>query len=152
MKMEKSRIAFLILISVAVLGAGCKQAGDDLKLANQPTVGPEYGLDKVANGKISYELYCVSCHGLGGEGDGPVAGELVTKPFDLRTLSGKYDGVYPRTVVFDYIDGRKNVAAHGTRMMPVWGNIWTEHAGEDMVELRINEIVAYLETIQTPSE
>jgi mono/diheme cytochrome c family protein len=147
--MKQSRFAFLILVAVAFFGTGCKQANNDLDLQNQPVKsGPQYGLDIVQNGKLSYDLYCVSCHGLDGRGDGPVASELITKPFDLTTLSSRYDGVYPSTEVFDYIDGRKNVAAHGTRMMPVWGNIWSEHTGEDVVELRINEIVAYLETIQ----
>ena len=50
------------------------------------------------------------------------------------------------------IDGRKDVEAHGSREMPVWGNIWGEESGapvaDDVVEKRINELVEYIRSIQ----
>ncbi|MCB0717844.1 MAG: c-type cytochrome [Bacteroidetes bacterium] len=135
-----------LLALATIIIAGCRSG--DKTMAPPAESDDGYGLDMVANGKLSFERYCVSCHGADAKGDGPVASELVTKPADLTSLSNKYDGVFPSATIYDYIDGRTEVAAHGTRMMPVWGNIWSEHQGEDMVDLRIREIVAYLETLQ----
>ena len=143
------RLSHIVLITFVLAASACQKPADD-KIADKGSSA--YGLDVVENGKLSYDRYCVACHGSTGIGDGPVAPELITKPTDLTILGEKYDGVFPESVVYDYIDGRKNVAAHGTRMMPVWGNIWTEQQGEETVGLRIKELVAYVESIQKTDE
>ena len=72
-------------------------------------------------GKKEFESNCAACHGSGGKGDGPQAALLAIKPADLTTLAKKNGGVFPAQHVHEIIDGRIEVAAHGSRIMPVWG-------------------------------
>lgn len=74
-------------------------------------------------GKAEYAAKCASCHGLSGKGDGPLSrtGELTRRPSDLTTLSKRNGGVFPAQRVYEIIDGRTEVGAHGLRDMPVWG-------------------------------
>ena len=64
-----------------------------------------------------------ACHGESGKGDGAVAESLRVPPTDLTMLSRKNGGVFPYDRVYHVIDGREVVGAHGTRDMPVWGNV-----------------------------
>jgi hypothetical protein len=72
-------------------------------------------------GKIEYQSGCAACHGADGKGNGPVAGFLITKPADLTMITNKYNGAFPFGHIYDVIDGRQEVKAHGDRAMPVWG-------------------------------
>jgi len=72
-------------------------------------------------GKAEYQSGCAACHGADGKGDGPMAGALKTRPADLTVLSRKNNGVFPVEAVYNVIDGRKAIAGHGSREMPVWG-------------------------------
>lgn len=104
----------------------------------------------IAGAKV-YRTYCASCHGVEAHGDGPVASVLNTPPPDLTKLTGKFEGVYPSEYVLRTVDGRHEFLAHGTRQMPIWGNIWREDstmAGEIQVQKRLNALLHYLETIQ----
>ena len=38
-------------------------------------------------GSVSFDLYCASCHGRQGRGDGPTAASLRTRPADLTLLA-----------------------------------------------------------------
>src|SRR5208282_2589915 len=53
------------------------------------------GADDVALGRQIYFQRCVSCHGLTGEGDGPVAPALSTPPANLRLLSDRFGNPLP---------------------------------------------------------
>lgn len=81
-------------------------------------------------GKLEYDSSCASCHGLGGKGDGPVARHLSSRPSDLTTIAQRNGGAFPTQLVWEMIDGRttKSVGAHGTRDMPVWGNVYRSQA------------------------
>jgi hypothetical protein len=48
---------------------------------------------------------------------------LKATPPDLTVLAKNNGGVFPFSKVSEVIDGRKVVAAHGTREMPVWGAV-----------------------------
>lgn len=78
-------------------------------------------------GKVEYESNCASCHGLGGKGDGPLSETFRTKAADLTTLAKRNEGVFPAQRVYEIIDGRQEVAAHGPRAMPVWGRDYRSH-------------------------
>ena len=110
--------------------------------------------DPLASGKASYEAYCASCHG-DGHGLGQVVSELNTLPADLTELSLRNDGVFPVEAVFQAIDGRTVIPEHGTREMPIWGNIWSYDDGKpvprEVVDQRINELVEYIRSIQEAS-
>lgn len=72
-------------------------------------------------GKIEYEGACAVCHGSTGKGSGPFAEQLVTKVPDLTRLAANNRGVFPFDHVYQVIDGRQEVGAHGSRAMPIWG-------------------------------
>ena len=65
-------------------------------------------------GKIEYQSNCASCHGMDAKGDGPVSKELKTRPTDLTLLAKKNKGVFPVNAVYRIIDGRDQIASHGT--------------------------------------
>ena len=78
--------------------------------------------DKLVDvGKFEYEGACVVCHGATGKGNGPFMGQLTTKIPDLTVLAKNNGGVFPFDRVYQVIDGREQIKAHGTRDMPVWG-------------------------------
>ena len=80
-------------------------------------------------GKEEYLNKCASCHGKDAKGDGPVAGSLKQKVTDLTMLAKNTGGIFPFARIYDVIDGREAVAAHGPRDMPVWGGeYWVEGA------------------------
>lgn len=106
---------------------------------------------EVVDGRNLFEIHCASCHGQEGRGDGPVASVLTEPPPDLTQLENKFDGVYPSEYVLRTVDGRHEFLAHGTRQMPIWGNIWREDstAGHEAeVQRRLNALMHYLESIQ----
>jgi hypothetical protein len=72
-------------------------------------------------GKIEYQSNCASCHGISAKGDGPMSTELKRRPTDLTVLAKKNNGVFPLNSVYKIIDGRDEIASHGSREMPVWG-------------------------------
>ena len=71
-------------------------------------------------GLTEYELACMPCHGMNGRGDGPLAKGLKARPSDLTQIAKSSGGKFPTSKIFDFIDGRAAVAAHGAREMPVW--------------------------------
>lgn len=108
-------------------------------------------------GRTTYATYCASCHGFDGRGKGEVASTLAKKPTDLTQLTAKNEGVFPAERMAEVIDGRAEVAAHGTREMPVWGDLflWPEEDSPERrahVERKIGELVAYLRSLQAPAD
>jgi mono/diheme cytochrome c family protein len=106
-----------------------------------------------ASGRDMYLRYCASCHGADGRGDGPLAGALTKTPADLTQLAKSNGGRYDERAVMAVIDGRRQVAAHGTRDMPVWGVIFEEEGrGEPYPAyhalLQSRLLVDHLATIQ----
>jgi hypothetical protein len=113
-------------------------------------------------GKAEYESKCATCHGAGGKGDGPQAQFLPARPADLTMLAKNNGGVFPASRVHEIIDGRLEVVAHGSRLMPVWGNefLVDETRGpkdssaevfaerETRVNARIDGLVDYLSRLQ----
>ena len=105
-----------------------------------------------ARGRASFNLYCSSCHGKTAKGDGPVAYSLKVAPADLTQLAASNGGKFPVDQTYAYIDGRRNVAAHGPSDMPVWG-LSFQDPGRDtdqeaMVRAKIKDLVAFIESLQ----
>lgn len=105
-----------------------------------------------ARGAVTYRVYCRTCHGTAGRGDGPLAELLKTPPADLTAISRRAGGEYPEDQVTATVDGRAEVAAHGPREMPIWGEafgpIEAGSGDEDAIARKIHEVVLYLGTIQ----
>ena len=77
-------------------------------------------------GKYEYESHCAVCHGLSGMGDGPYVKLLaagIVLP-NLTELSKKNGDVFPFQRVYDTIDGRWPIRAHGPTDMPIWGRAY----------------------------
>ncbi len=77
--------------------------------------------DIIDIGKNEYEGSCAVCHGDTGKGNGPMMSQLVMQMPDLTTLARNNHGVFPFDRVYQIIDGRQEIKAHGSRDMPVWG-------------------------------
>ena len=105
-----------------------------------------------ARGRVSYRLYCASCHGNAGKGDGSVARYLKSAPTDLTKLAHANKGKFPADRVYASIDGRNPVAGHGGADMPVWGLSFQDPGKTDnqepMVQHKIRDLVAFIEAIQ----
>ncbi|MGD0073309.1 MAG: cytochrome c [Candidatus Binataceae bacterium] len=114
---------------------------------------------EVTSGQFEYHDYCASCHGLSGKGDGPVAAALTRSPGDLTQLRKKHGGKFPSQRVYRTIDGRDRVPSHGTREMPVWGQVFRLRQGslagggappltDEEIKARIQPIVEYIKSLQ----
>ncbi len=106
-----------------------------------------------AAGQVLFHTYCASCHGVDARGSGPVADQLSTPPPDLTRLGERYGQPLPRQAIAAFIDGRDDVAAHGPREMPVWGERFFQGeapsgASEGAKRRTIEVILDYLESIQ----
>jgi mono/diheme cytochrome c family protein len=120
-----------------------------LALAQQP---------KVDFGKREYTSNCATCHGVTGKGDGPYVEYLKKKPSDLTVLAKANKGVFPFQRTYDIIEGRQDVAAHGTRDMPIWGSdyrvtaaghyIDVPYDAEAYVRTRIMALIDYIGRLQ----
>ena len=114
---------------------------------------PNPRANDISLGKDLFQEHCVSCHGPGGKGDGPLAPELEKPVPDLTMLTSRFNGVYPAEYVLGTIDGRQEFLAHGTRMMPIWGNIWRPGEQENFeaevhAQSLMNGLLYYMESIQ----
>ncbi len=110
--------------------------------------------DMEQTGQQEFRANCAVCHGLDARGDGPMADLFDPKPSNLTLLSRKNDGFFPFGTVFDTIDGRTEVPAHGPRDMPVWGEALqasgdSQGAGRELLAYgRILALTRYLERLQ----
>ena len=105
------------------------------------------------DGRDTFLRYCASCHGPEGRGDGALAASLTKPPADLTQLAKRIGGRYDGRSVMEAIDGRRQIAAHGTRDMPVWGAVFEDEgkgaphpAYQSLLKSRF--LMDYLATIQ----
>ncbi len=103
-----------------------------------------------ASGQQMYETYCAVCHGKDGKGNGPAAQALKTPPTDLTQLAKNNGGKYPSNHVSATIQGDQAIPAHGSKEMPIWGNLfWHMSQGHSSeVQLRVANLNKYIEGMQ----
>jgi mono/diheme cytochrome c family protein len=107
-------------------------------------------IQKTTVGSELFKFYCANCHGL--DAKGRAASSSMRAPSaDLTTLAINNGGVFPRDAVRDIIvHGAGKGSAHGQKDMPVWGTIFRALEPSDaMVEIRVDNLVRYLESLQT---
>lgn len=118
-----------------------------------PTRGVEFG-------RYEYETYCAVCHGADGKGNGPFTMLLNKRVPDLSLLAKRNGGVFPFARAYDVVVGTADVGAHGSREMPIWGDVFSgqaqsvygpgyrEGTGEAYVKARVLALVEYVSRLQ----
>ena len=97
-----------------------------------------------------FKSYCAACHGTDAKGNGPAAAALKVPPTDLTLLSKNNGGKFPDMKVVSAIRGDTVLPAHGTKEMPVWGQVfWSlSHGHEGEVQQRTANLTKYIEGLQ----
>lgn len=136
-------IVLIAVIALAMMAWAQDKATKEIKhVPIKPT--------SAASGQEMYKTYCAVCHGTDGKGKGPAAEALKVPPPDLTTLTAKSGGKYPGLKVSAIIRGEEVLAAHGSKDMPIWGNLFWSisggHASE--VQQRVANLNKYLESLQ----
>jgi mono/diheme cytochrome c family protein len=114
--------------------------------------------EKVDVGKLEFEVHCAICHGMDAKGNGPYVSSLKVAPSDLTLIARNNAGVFPADHIIGVIDGRAQIASHGSRDMPIWGNRYAISAAEHFagspydqeayIRGRVLILVDYLSRIQ----
>ncbi len=112
--------------------------------------------DPVIKGAHTFKLKCASCHGEDAKGKDNADLDLDVKSPDLTRVAKRNNGNFPVSRIYAIIDGREVVQQHGTRVMPVWGDlflsetIWEgcSQVEEQIVRGRVMELILYLDSIQ----
>ena len=100
-----------------------------------------------SDGAAMFQSYCAACHGKAAKGDGPAAVALKKAPADLTKISARNGGKYPEVQVKRYIEGLDDLAAHGTRDMPMWGSLFRD-LNRDTAQIRVQALSDYLKGLQ----
>lgn len=85
-------------------------------------------------GQKEFEVQCSLCHGMDGKGGGVFNQVMKVVPPDLTVLAKKNGGVFPADRISSVIDGRAEIASHGSRDMPIWGTRYAVPAAEHFVD------------------
>ena len=143
MQIMKWSIVLAVMFTLALAGALAAQEKPKIVMKPPPSVDP-------TDAPAMFQTYCASCHGKQARGDGPAAAALKTAPADLTRISARNGGTFPITKVRRYIEGLDEISAHGSRDMPVWGQVLRGVSGgnEAGVRLRVEGLTKYLESIQ----
>lgn len=109
------------------------------------------------DGAELYMANCSNCHGVYGEGDGIVTPDLAVVLQDLRYITERNNGKFPRRVIAEIIDGRELRLAHGPDGMPVWGSAFSRSEGyseaaQQRVASKIAALVDFVESMQIFSD
>jgi mono/diheme cytochrome c family protein len=107
----------------------------------------------VDSGQKMFSTYCAACHGASGTGDGPAAQALKTTPANLTMLSQNNKGVFPSQHVKSVLQFGVQNSAHGSAVMPVWGDLLltlrpSSGDAARLANLRIFNLTDYLQKIQ----
>ena len=113
--------------------------------------------DLVERGRFLYRVYCQTCHGESGRGDGATAKVMKIAPADLTRLTADEEsGEFPFSRTYRTIDGREEVRGHGEAGMPVWDLSFQELDRdidqEDEVRGKILQLIEFLKSIQKSSD
>lgn len=103
---------------------------------------------------LDFAENCSACHGVGGRGDGALAGDLAKRPADLTQLAKRNGGVFPTTQVMAQIWGYSG--QKGATVMPDFAPLLegdlVPYDGGDGIDtptpIRLVDLAEYLKTLQ----
>lgn len=149
-RMTMNRLSQRAVSAVVLFGVVFATASSPFHSQAQSRNKPASRQPDVASGKITFAKYCGSCHGEDGKGNGPTAKVLTPPPTDLTTLSKTHEGKYPASYISALLKFGRNLAAHGSPDMPVWGSQFKaiDPTGDPTGQRHIDDVVAYLQSIQ----
>src|SRR6187402_2148684 len=127
-----------VLVGVAVFSLWAVAAHAQPQVKKEP-IKPV----AVGDAGAMFQSYCSACHGKAGKGDGPAAAALKKAPADLTKITARHGGKYPEVQVKRYIEGLDEVAAHGTRDMPMWGSLFRD-LDRNTAQIRVQALSDYL--------
>ena len=154
----------LVTVGLTTTAVAVAQTAEDSPFAAQVAPGglEEFlaDFDPLAYGEREYRQSCAGCHGEEGLGDGPVGGKITPAPSDLQRIAERAGGRFPLYRIYQAIDGRDDVKAHGSPDMPIWGSRFNAEAAhqlapdasravlEMLAATRVMSLVFFLESIQ----
>jgi len=118
----------------------------------------------IAAGKELFHQNCSTCHGVDAKGHrskgsglmyDPESGEEERRvpPADLTALSEHNAGKFPAERVRDSVYSKGLIPAHGTPDMPAWGYAFDSlKSNPKLLEQRLRDLTAYIESIQEPKK
>ncbi|HXW13558.1 MAG TPA: cytochrome c [Terriglobia bacterium] len=143
----KAWVAVLLAAGFAVVVApptgSQDQPNSNVEVKKVP-VSPNNTVD----GALLYRYYCATCHGPAGKGNGPAAAALKTPPADLTVLAKNNNGKFPELKVQYILENGTDLAAHGSKDMPVWGPIFRTMGPDYLRHQREVNLARYLKSIQ----
>jgi mono/diheme cytochrome c family protein len=142
-RLRETRVGRALCMFALLAGVCAVSVRAQAPIPREPT------LPKTTVGSELYRFYCANCHGQDAKGRAPTPA-MRTASADLTTLAKRNDGVFPRESIRALlIHGPEKGSAHGTSDMPAWGTIFRAFDKNDtVVALRVDNLVAYLESIQ----
>jgi mono/diheme cytochrome c family protein len=123
-------------------GVTAAMAQDTIKKSTIP-------MTSASSGQEMFNTYCAVCHGTSGKGDGPASTEFKIPPANLTMLAKNHNGAFPEAYVSQVIQtGPRDAKAHGSKEMPVWGQLFASLGDEATVKLRVHNLTTYIGTLQ----
>jgi mono/diheme cytochrome c family protein len=136
--MKRHAFLAVILATGSAAIAWTQQKPDDKMMTAAPM-----------SGQAMFQVYCAACHGADAKGNGPAAPALKTALPDLTLLTHNSGGKFPLLKVSQVIAGDVPVVAHGSREMPVYGDMFRDiRRDESFVKQRVGILTGYIESIQ----
>ena len=136
--MKNKTILFLALIFGLIILSACSSYSAVDSPAPLATVPPDFagktnplGSDASIAGAATFKIYCSSCHGDTGHGDGEAGLYLDPRPANLAILNS--------TVADDFLYWRINTGKEGTSM-PAWKGVLDEQ--------QIWQVIAFIRTFK----
>jgi len=90
-------------------------------------------------GEADYQIFCASCHGPGGAGDGPVAQALTPKP------ARHDDGAYMNPLTDDYLFKVIKLGGASVGKSPMMAPL-----GGSLSDQQIRNVIAFIRTLADP--
>lgn len=131
-----------VLVGIVVLALSAGTAAAQAPIKKGP-IKPT----RASDARQMFDTYCAVCHGKEAKGNGQAASSLAKTPADLTRISARNGGKFPDTRVKRYIEGLDEVPAHGTRDMPMWGDLF-KSLNRDTVQIRVQALSDYLKSLQ----